>query len=108
MTPYDLIQGCPFYLVLAQQVSVQHCRIGRQRPPGLWSSIPGVFAKLRQAPIHFVMSVRLSTYVKLAPNEWICVNTGIEDVYENMSTEAKFSQHSTNKMQNILTQIRML
>jgi len=91
MMPYDLIQGCPFCLVLAQQVSVQLCRIESQRPPGLWSSILGVFAKLRQAPIHFVTSVRLSAYVKLAPTERICVNSGIEDVCENMSTESKFS-----------------
>ena len=106
--PYDLIQGCPLYLVLARQVSVQHCCIGSQRSPGLWSSILGVFTKLRQAPIHFVMSVRLSAYNKLAPTERICVNTGIENVCENMSRESKFSQHSTNKMHNILTEIHML
>ena len=54
------------------------------------------------------MSVRPSAYTKLAPTERICVNTGIGDVYENMSTESEFSQHSPNKMHNILTEIHML
>jgi len=106
--PYDLIQGCPFYLVVARRVSVQHSGIESQRPPGLWSSILGVFTKLRQAPIHFVMSVRLSAHIKLAPTERVCFNSGTEDVYENMSREFKFSQNSTNKMHNIFTEIHML